>query len=74
MTQEEIMQAKELVARIKSLPRNRQYDRNNQNQEYPCVSHGCDGTGGHPSYWIVVYLNPDCDGIEIAGESPLAKS
>ena len=72
MTKEEILKAKELVARIKSLPRQRKYDySNNENQEYPCVEHGCDGTGGHPSYWIVVYLSPDCQGIEIAGESPI---
>ena len=69
MTQDEILKAKELVARIKSLPR-RHYD-DRPDQEYPCVAHGCDGTGGHPSYWIVVYLSPDCQGIEIAGETPI---
>lgn len=68
MTLEEIMLAKELVARIKALPV-RHYD-NRQDQEYPSVRHGCDGTGGYPSYWIVVYLSPDCEGVEIAGESP----
>jgi hypothetical protein len=68
MTKEEIMQAKELVAKIKSLPQ-RHYD-NRENQQYPCVRHGCDGTGGHPSYWIVVYLDANCKGVEIAGERP----
>ncbi len=70
MTKQDILMAKSLIEKIKKLPRNRKYQEESENQEYPCVSHGCDGYGGYPSYWIFVYLDADCKGIEIAGERP----
>lgn len=72
MALEEIMQAKELVAKIKSLPQKlwASQEKAGEKQRYPYYDEMVDASGGYGYYSIVVYMVEGCEGIIVSCSEP----